>query len=109
MENVLYNELVFRGYNVDVGVVEIREAGKHVQTEVDFVCYMGSNRVYIQSALNLSTPEKTKQESRSLNHIRDSFKKIIVVKDNIKRWRTDDGILVLGVTDFLLDPGSMAG
>ncbi|MBQ8306065.1 MAG: ATP-binding protein [Blautia sp.] len=109
MENVIYNELVFRGYNVDVGVVEIREAGKHVQTEVDFVCNMGSNRVYIQSALNLSTPEKTKQESRSLNHIRDSFKKIIVVKDNIKRWRTDDGILVLGVTDFLLDPGSMAG
>ena len=109
MENVIYNELVFRGYNVDVGVVEIREAGKHVQTEVDFVCNMGSNRVYIQSALNLSTPEKTKQESRSLNHIRDSFKKIIVVKDNIKRWRTDDGILVLGVIDFLLDPGSMAG
>ena len=109
MENVIYNELVFRGYNVDVGVVEIREAGKHVQTEVDFVCNMGSNRVYIQSALNLSTPEKTKQESRSLNHIRDSFKKIIVVKDSIKRWRTDDGILVLGVIDFLLDPGSMAG
>lgn len=109
MENVIYNELLFRGYNVDVGVVEIREAGKHVQTEVDFVCNMGSNRIYIQSALNLSTPEKTKQESRSLNHIRDSFQKIIIVKDNIKRWRTDDGIMVLGVTDFLLDPGSILG
>jgi predicted AAA+ superfamily ATPase len=107
MENAIYNELLFRGFNVDVGVVEIREAGKHVQTEVDFVCNMGNNRYYIQSALNLSTPEKTKQESRSLNHIRDSFKKIIIVKDNIKAWRTDDGILVLGIMDFLLDPDSL--
>ena len=107
MENAIYNELLYRGFNVDVGVVEIREAGKHVQTEVDFVCNMGNNRYYIQSALNLSTPEKTKQESRSLNHIRDSFKKIIIVKDNIKAWRTDDGILVLGIMDFLLDPDSL--
>lgn len=107
MENAIYNELLFRGFNVDVGVVEIREAGKHVQTEVDFVCNMGNNRYYIQSALNLSTPEKTKQESRSLNHIRDSFKKIIIVKDNIKAWRTEDGILVLGIMDFLLDPDSL--
>ena len=107
MENAIYNELLYRGFNVDVGVVEIREAGKHVQTEVDFVCNMGNNRYYIQSALNLSTPEKTEQESRSLNHIRDSFKKIIIVKDNIKAWRTDDGILVLGIMDFLLDPDSL--
>lgn len=107
MENAIYNELLYRGFNVDVGVVEIREAGKHVQTEVDFVCNMGNNRYYIQSALNLSMPEKTKQESRSLNHIRDSFKKIIIVKDNIKAWRTDDGILVLGIMDFLLDPDSL--
>lgn len=107
MENAIYNELLYRGFNVDVGAVEIREAGKHVQTEVDFVCNMGNNRYYIQSALNLSMPEKTKQESRSLNHIRDSFKKIIIVKDNIKAWRTDDGILVLGIMDFLLDPDSL--
>ena len=107
MENVIYNELLFRGYSVDVGVVEIRESGNRVQTEVDFVCNMGSNRIYIQSALNMSTSEKMKQESRSLNQIRDSFKKIIIVKDNIKSWRTDNGILVMGVIDFLLDPNSL--
>ena len=107
MENVIYNELNFRGYNVDIGVVEIREDGKRIRTEVDFVCNMGNNRVYIQSALNLDTPEKTIQESRPLKHIRDSFKKIIVVKDNIKSWRTDDGILVMGIVDFLLNPDSL--
>lgn len=107
MENVIYNELVYRGYNVDVGVVDIREDGKHIQTEVDFVCNSGSNRIYIQSALNLSTQEKTRQESRPLNHIRDSFRKVIIVKDSIKAWRTDDGILVLGIIDFLLDPESL--
>ena len=107
MENAIYNELLVRGYSVDVGVVEIREGGNHVQTEVDFVCNMGNNRFYIQSALNLSSQEKTKQESRPLNHIRDSFKKIIIVKDNIKAWRTEDGILVLGIIDFLLDPDSL--
>ncbi len=103
MENAIYNELVMRGYNVDVGVVEIREKNKKIQTEVDFVCNLGGNRCYIQSALNLSSPEKTVQESRSLNHIPDSFRKIIVVKDNIKPWRTEDGILVLGIIRFLLD------
>ncbi len=107
MENAIYNELLYRGYNVDVGVVEIREKGKRVQTEVDFVCNMGTNRIYIQSALTLDTPEKTMQESRSLNNIQDSFKKIIVVKDAIKSWRTEDGILIIGVIDFLLDPESI--
>lgn len=108
MENVIYNELLFRGYNTDVGVVEIRDGGKRVQTEVDFVCNSGSNRFYVQSSLNLDTHEKTVQESRPLNHIRDSFKKIIVVRDNIRSWRTDDGILVIGITDFLLDPDSLS-
>lgn len=103
MENAIFNELVMRGYNVDVGVVEIREGNKRIQTEVDFVCNFGGNRVYIQSALYLPTAEKTEQESRSLNHIPDSFKKVILVKDRIKPWRTDDGILILGVVDFLLD------
>ena len=92
---------------VDVGVVEIREQGKRVQTEIDFVCNMGNNRYYIQSALNLNTSEKTVQESRPLNHIGDNFKKIIVVKDPIKPWRTKDGILVLGILDFLLNPNSL--
>lgn len=107
MENAIYNELIVRGYNVDVGVVEIREGNSRAQTEVDFVCNKGSNRYYIQSALNLSTPEKTAQESRPLNHIGDNFKKIIVVKDHIKPWRTEDGILVIGIMDFLLDPDSL--
>jgi uncharacterized protein len=96
--------LLYRGYNVDVGVVEIREKGTRVQTEVDFVCNTGTNRIYIQSALALDTPDKTLQESRSLNHIQDSFKKIIVVKNPIKSWRTEDGILVIGVMELLLDP-----
>jgi len=107
MENAIYNELLYRGYNVDVGVVEIRENGKRLQTEVDFVCNQGTNRIYIQSALTLDTPDKTRQESRSLNHIKDSFKKIIVVKEPIKSWRTEDGILVIGVMDLLLDSESL--
>lgn len=103
MENAIYNELIIRGFNVDVGMVEVREGDKRIQTEVDFVCNLGGDRYYIQSALNLSTQEKTIQESRSLNHISDNFKKIIVVKDFIKPWKTDDGILVIGIIDFLLD------
>lgn len=77
MENVIYNELVMRGYNVDVGIVEIREGNKRMQTEVDFVCNLAGNRYYIQSSLNLSTAEKVIQESRPLNQIPDNFKKII--------------------------------
>lgn len=103
MENAIYNELILRGFSVDVGVVEIRDAKKRIQTEVDFVCNIADNRYYIQSALNLSTPEKTIQESRPLNHISDNFKKIIVVKDYVKPWKTEDGILVVGIIDFLLD------
>jgi predicted AAA+ superfamily ATPase len=107
MENAIYNELLFRGYNVDVGVVEIREKSKRVQTEVDFVCNKGDDRIYIQSALNLDTHEKTVQESRPLNHIRDSFKKVIIVRGNSKAWRTDDGIIVMGIIDFLLNSNSL--
>lgn len=107
MENAIYNELLTRGYNIDVGVVEIREGNKRVQTEVDFICNQGSNRYYIQSALILDTSEKTRQESRPLNKINDSFKKVIVVKDNIKPWHTADGILVIGLLDFLLDRHSL--
>ena len=107
MENIIYNELLIRGYNVDVGVVEIREDGDRKQLEVDFVCNQGNKRYYIQSALNLDTYEKTLQESKSLNNIGDSFKKIIVVKDNIKLWRNEDGILIIGIQEFLLNKNSL--
>ena len=107
MENIIYNELLIRGYNVDVGVVEIREADTRKQLEVDFVCNQGNKRYYIQSALNLDTPEKTLQETKSLNNIGDNFKKIVVVKDNIKLWRNDDGILIIGIQEFLLNKNSL--
>lgn len=107
MENAIFNELLVRGFNVDVGVVEIRQGNNRIQTEVDFVCNQGSRRYYIQSALILDTEEKTKQESRPLNHIGDNFKKIIIVKDAIKPWRTEDGILVMGILEFLLDKNSL--
>ena len=108
MENIIYNELMIRGYNVDVGVVEIRDENKdRKQLEVDFVCNLGNKRYYIQSALNLETREKTLQEERPLMNINDNFKKIIVVKDNIKPWYTEEGILVIGVQEFLLNQNSM--
>lgn len=107
MENVIYNELIVRGYNVDVGVVEIREGGERKQLEVDFVCNQGSKRYYIQSALNIDTREKNEQESKSLNNIGDSFKKIIVVKDDIKLWRNEKGILIIGIQEFLLNKNSL--
>ena len=107
MENIIYNELLIRGYNVDVGVVEVREGDVRKQLEVDFVCNLGNKRYYIQSALNLDTPEKTLQETKSLNNIGDSFKKIIVVKDNIKLWRNEQGILIMGIYEFLLNKNSL--
>lgn len=107
MENIIYNELIIRGYNVDVGVVEIREENVRKQLEVDFVCNQGSKRYYVQVALNLDTREKTLQETKSLNSIGDSFKKIIVVKDNIKLWRNEEGIVIMGIQEFLLNKDSM--
>lgn len=107
MENIIYNELLIRGYNVDVGVVEVREDNVRKQLEVDFVCNQGSKRYYIQSALNLDTEEKTLQETKSLNNIGDNFKKIVVVKDNIKLWRNDAGILIIGIQEFLLNKNSL--
>ncbi len=107
MENIIYNELITRGYNVDVGLVEVRKGQERKQLEVDFVCNQGSKRYYIQVALNLDTPEKTKQECNSLNHIGDSFKKIIIVKDDIKLWRNEDGIVIMGIQEFLLNPNSL--
>ncbi len=107
MENVIYNELLIRGYNVDVGVVETRNSAGRIRYEIDFVCNMASNRYYIQSALNIDSPEKNYQESRSLNCVGDNFKKIIVVKDDINPWHNDDGILIVGIKDFLLNKNSL--
>lgn len=107
MENILYNELLYRGYNVDVGVVEIREKDAKKQVEVDFVCNQYNKRYYVQSALSLETREKTIQEERPLMNIQDNFKKIIVVKDNIKPWITEEGISVVGIQEFLLNKDSM--
>ena len=107
MENIIYNELLIRGYNVDVGVVEVRNNDGRTYYEIDFVCNMASNRYYIQSALNIDEPEKNYQESRPLNCIGDNFKKIIVVKDNINVWHNDDGILIIGIKEFLLNKNSL--
>lgn len=90
MENIIYNELMVRGFNVDVGIVTTRARidGKQTlkQSEVDFVCNKGSRRYYVQSAFSVPDKEKLDQEEYSLLHIDDSFKKIIVVKDNIHPW-----------------------
>ena len=107
MENIIYNELLYRGYNVDVGVVEIREKNLRKQIEVDFVCNQADKRYYIQFALSLPTREKTLQEERPLMNINDNFKKIIVVKDNIKNWTTEEGITVIGLQEFLLNKESL--
>lgn len=107
MENIIYNELLQRGYSIDVGVVEVRNSVGRTYYEIDFVCNMASNRYYIQSALNIDTPEKNYQESRSLNCIGDNFKKIIVVKDDINLWHNEDGILIIVLKEFLLNKNSL--
>lgn len=113
MENVLYNDLLRRGFDVDVGVVEqnLRDnLGKNIrkQLEVDFVVNRGDERYYIQSALSIEEPNKKEQEIASLIRIPDSFKKIVVVKDYIKPWRDENGIQYVGIEDFLLDEGLIA-
>ena len=109
MENVIYNELIYRGYNVDVGVVEVRsdDGNKKKQLEVDFVANQGNKRYYIQSAFALPDQEKMDQEQASLIKISDSFKKIIVVNSNTPVWRNDQGILVMNLYDFLLNEDSL--
>lgn len=112
MENIIYNELITRGYSVDVGMVEIRKPDKdgkwiRTQLEVDFIANIGSKKYYIQSALSIPDREKEKQESRSLTNIHDSFKKIIVVKDHIMPRRNEEGILTIGLFDFLLKEDSL--
>ena len=112
MENIVYNELCNREFNVDVGVVEYcykdeNKKSKRSQLEIDFVANKGSKKYYIQSALTVSEEEKRQQEVRSLNRVGDSFKKIVVVKDNIIPWHDDDGILYIGIEQFLLDETAM--
>ena len=107
MENIIFNELLYRGYNVDVGVIEIREGDNKKQIEVDFVCNQYNRRYYVQSALSLPTREKTIQEERPLMSIPDNFKKIIVVKDDIKSWISEEGIVIVGLKEFLLNPNRM--
>ena len=108
MENIVYNELVMRGYNVDVGVVELYEQnakGKSVlkKTEVDFVCNQADKRYYIQVAYTIDSEDKIKQEQKSLLHINDAFKKIIIVKDSIKPHYNNYGVYIIGLYDFLLN------
>ena len=112
MENIIFNELKVRGYNVDVGVVvmnEVDKNGKKIrkQLEVDFVCNKGSKRFYIQSAYALPDKEKMEQEQRSLVNTGDGFKKIIITKDAVAPLYNDEGILVMSVFDLLLNPDSM--
>lgn len=111
MENIIYLELKRRGYSVDVGVVELKERkGKefsYKQLEVDFIANKGNNKIYIQSAFSMPNEEKINQEERPLLKINDNFKKIIIVKDYIKRTRNENGIITMSIFDFLLDPNSL--
>ena len=102
--------MLFR--SIDVGVVERSERDENGKTirkklEVDFVCNRGNQRYYIQSAFAIPDNDKMQQEQKSLVHIGDSFKKIIVVKDRIKLWRNEEGIVIMGIMDFLLNPNSL--
>ena len=112
MENIIYNELLVRGFKVDVGNVEINERNKQgistrKQLEVDFVANRGNERVYIQSAYQLPTEDKWKQERKSLQQIRDSFKKVIIMSDNTKPWRDENGFVIMGLKEFLLSENSL--
>ena len=112
MENIIFNELITRGYKVDVGVVTVSEKnenGNYVRKnlEVDFVCNLGYQRYYIQSALAIDDAEKKRQEEKSLLNIHDSFRKIIIVRNNIKKWMDDNGTLFLSLKEFLINPDSM--
>lgn len=107
MENVIYLELKKRGYNVDVGSVEIREGDRKKQLEIDFVANKGNDKIYIQSALEMKTKEKVEQEQKSLLNVNDFFKKIIIVGENVTKSRYDNGIIIMSIYDFLLDNESL--
>lgn len=112
MENIIFNELLSRDFNVDIGLVVVSQKDNNgrlirKQLEVDFVCNKGPKRYYVQSAFAIPDTEKMQQESNSLLRIDDSFKKIIVVKDTPAPWYTENGILVIGIYDFLLNMNSL--
>ena len=111
MENIIFNELCLRGYNVDVGMVKVkdRDCIKHSskQLEVDFVANLGSRRYYIQSALDISDIQKLNQEQASLINIPDSFKKLIVVRGRTPLWHNEQGIMIINIFDFLLKENSL--
>lgn len=112
MENIIYNELLIRGYNVDVGIIEHTIRNKQnkkqlIQLEVDFVCNNGNNRYYVQSAFSIPSEEKMVQETASLDKIDDSFKKIIITQDYGKPWKNEKGYLIINILDFLLNPNSL--
>lgn len=108
MENIIYNELRYRGFNVDVGVVPCRKGEKGENTlEVDFVATLGSKRYYIQSSYDIPSEEKWLQETRSLSLIRDSFKKIVIVRNPAVTRYNEEGIMIIGLLDFLLDLNSL--
>lgn len=112
VENVVFNELLARGYSVDVGIVEVNQknkSGKNTrkQLEVDFVINLGNQRYYIQVAYDLSTKEKQDQEYNSFRNIPDSFKKIVIVNGASKPWRNEEGFVIMGMKYFLLDDNSL--
>ncbi|MEE1339463.1 MAG: ATP-binding protein [Succinivibrionaceae bacterium] len=112
MENIIYNELRVRGFSIDVGVVENRyldaqKKDRKGQLEIDFIAYKGSQKFYIQSAFALTSPEKTAQEKASLIKVKDSFKKIVIVKDVVNATCDDDGITTMSIYDFLLNENSL--
>lgn len=112
MENVIFNELMAKEYDVDIGVVEYNyhdENGKKIRTqlEVDFIANKGSKRYYIQSALSIDSEEKRNQEINSLLRVSDSFKKIVVIKDDIIPWYDENGILYIGIEQFLLEENAV--
>lgn len=106
MENLIYNELLYRGYNVDVGIVEINEKvnDKYIQKqiEVDFVCNQGSKRYYIQFSYALPSDSKPNQELNPLLNVNDFFKKIVIVREDIKPYSNEQGITIMGIRYFLL-------
>lgn len=112
MENAIYNELLYRGFNVDVGVVELAQKNdsgsvSRKSLEIDFVCNLGSERYYIQSAFSLPDNEKRAQEIRPFKTVRDSFKKIVVTKDFVPAFYDENGIMTMNVFDFLMNPDSL--
>jgi predicted AAA+ superfamily ATPase len=111
MENVIYNELLYRGYSVDVGVVPIRtnenDARIRQKLEIDFVANKGSKRYYVQSAFAIPDQEKMNQEQKSLVQVGDSFRKIIVTGTNSPLWRNEQGITIMSIFDFLLNENSL--